>query len=534
MGRARRRAATNALADIMAGAQFESTAIDRTLFDALRARARIEGGGRPAVQDPLTGALTYRKLLIGAHALGGKIAEISAVGDRVGVLLPNSNAVAATFFALQRHGRVPAMLNFSAGPLNVGSACDTARIRLVLTSRAFVERGKLDALIAAISTRASVVYLEDVRATIGLGAKLRAFLGASSRGVARAPDDEAAILFTSGSEGAPKGVVLSHRNIAANCAQIAAIIDFNRSDLLFNVLPVFHSFGLTVGMALPILHGVPLYLYPTPLHYRIIPELVYGSNATILFGTDTFLRGYARMAHPYDFRSIRIVGAGAEPVQAETRRTYLDKFGARILEGYGVTEASPVVALNTPLFARSGAVGRLLPAMERRLEAVPLVTEGGRLFVRGPNIMKGYLRPENPGVLEPPPDGWHDTGDIVAIDPDGFIAIKGRAKRFAKISGEMVSLAAVEALLSDYKSPHLHAVIAAPDPRKGERLVLVTAAPDVTLAEVGAHLKARGLNPLSWPTELLAIAQMPVLGSGKIDFVAAANLVRERQQVSAA
>ncbi|WP_342358506.1 acyl-[ACP]--phospholipid O-acyltransferase [Terrarubrum flagellatum] len=528
VGRVRRRAAGAALTDLMMQLRMESTNLDRNLFDALLARVEHDGGSKQIVQDPLTGALSYRKLLIGAHALGRKIAAMSEVGERVGVLLPNSNGVVVTFFALQRFGRVPAMLNFSAGPTNIVSACVTAQIKLVLTSKVFIEKAKLEPVIAALSDKARVVFLEDVRTTISSVDKVRALLGAKSHGVQRAADDEAAILFTSGSEGAPKGVVLSHRNILANCAQVKSTIDFGPSDLLFNVLPVFHSFGLTVGMALPVLEGVPLFLYPTPLHYRLIPELVYGVNATILFGTDTFLRGYARMAHAYDFRSLRIVGAGAEPVQAETRRTYLEKFGARILEGYGVTEAAPVVAINTPMFAKAGTVGKLMPDMEARLDKVPGVAEGGRLFLRGPNIMKGYLLATNPGVLQPPVDGWHDTGDIVTIDADGFVTIRGRVKRFAKIGGEMVSLAAIEAALSDYEPNWLHAVIAIPDARKGERLVLVTTAKRATLQDASAHLRARGVSPLAIPSELMLIEQMPVLGSGKIDFVTTEKMVRER------
>jgi acyl-[acyl-carrier-protein]-phospholipid O-acyltransferase/long-chain-fatty-acid--[acyl-carrier-protein] ligase len=306
-----------------------------------------------------------------------------------------------------------------------------------------------------------------------------------------------------------------------------ARIDFGRADKLFNVLPVFHSFGLTVGLVLPVISGVHVFLYPSPLHYRIVPELVYDSNATIMFGTDTFLAGYARMAHAYDFRSLRYVLAGAEAVKASTRWTYLEKFGLRILEGYGVTEAAPVLALNTPMFNRFGTVGRIMPGMEARLEPVPGVTEGGRLFVRGPNVMLGYLRAENPGVIEPPADGWHDTGDIVTIDANGFVTIKGRAIRFAKIGGEMVSLAAIETLAAELWPGLLSAVGTVPDMRKGEKLVLLTQKRDATRREFQAFARSKGASELMIPAEVIVEENIPVLGSGKLDFASVQKRVTE-------
>jgi acyl-[acyl-carrier-protein]-phospholipid O-acyltransferase / long-chain-fatty-acid--[acyl-carrier-protein] ligase len=450
-------------------------------------------------------------------------------------MLPNANGAAATLLGLMSSGRVPAMINFSAGAANILAACKGAQVKTIVTSRAFVEKGKLQPLVDQIAQGGpAFVYLEDVRPTISLADKIRAMLSHEKPLVRVQPNDRAAILFTSGSEGTPKGVVLSHRNMLANAAQAAARIDFGRKDKVFNVLPVFHSFGLTAGLILPLVSGVSVYLYPSPLHYRIVPELIYGSNATILFGTDTFLSGYARTAHAYDLRSLRYVLAGAEPVKDSTRRVYMEKFGLRILEGYGVTETAPVLALNTPMFNRFGTVGRLMPGMTARLEKVPGVDEGGRLHVTGPNVMLGYLRSENPGVLEPPAEGWHDTGDIVTIDRDGFITIKGRAKRFAKIAGEMVSLAAIEAIAGECWPGSLCAVAAQPDPRKGERLVLVTDRQDATRSDFQAFAKSRGATELMTPAEVMIVKAVPVLGSGKIDFVGVARLVAGQGDAQAA
>ncbi|HWF97478.1 MAG TPA: acyl-[ACP]--phospholipid O-acyltransferase [Xanthobacteraceae bacterium] len=527
-GRARRQAASAALYGIMSDLVFRTTSTDRTVFEALLQAAEDHGRGRVAVEDPVSGALSYRKLLMGAAILGDKLMRYAPVGGAVGVMLPNANGAVVTFFGLMTAGRVPAMINFTAGATNILAACRAAQVTTILTSRVFVEKGRLENMVAAVAKQVTIVYLEDVRPTITLLDKIRGFMRADAALVPRKADDWAAILFTSGSEGTPKGVVLSHRNMLANAAQARARIDFGREDKVFNVLPVFHSFGLTVGMVLPLVSGVRLYLYPSPLHYRTVPELIYGVNATIMFGTDTFLAGYARSAHPYDFRSLRYILAGAEPVKESTRRVYLEKFGLRILEGYGVTETAPALALNTPMFNKFGAVGRILPGMEARLDKVEGVEEGGRLVVRGPNVMLGYVKAERPGVLEPPPDGWHDTGDIVTIDQQGFVTIKGRAKRFAKVGGEMISLAAVEALAGDLWPQQPCAVVAVPDARKGERLILATQKKDATRAELMAFAKQQHAADLMIPSEVMIFEKMPVLGSGKVDLVCLAKEVNER------
>ena len=528
VGRKRRIAAGAALYDVMSDLVFRTTDTDTTLIEALARSVRDAGGSRVIVEDPLSGALSGRKLLIGAAVLGRKIMGLTEPGESVGLLLPNAAGAAVTFFAIQAAGRVAAMLNFTAGPANVAAACLAARVRVVLTSRAFVEKAKLHNLIESLGASVQIVFLEDMRKTITFADKARGFIDQGRPLHRRLPDEPAAVLFTSGSEGAPKGVVLSHRNLISNVAQITARFDVTPADIVFNVLPVFHSFGLTGGMLLPMLTGMRCYLYPSPLHYRQIPEMIYATNATVLFGTDTFLNGYARSANNYDMRSLRYVVAGAEPVKESTRRTYVEKFGLRILEGYGVTETAPVLAVNTPMFNRFGTVGRLMPGVDYRLDPVPGIEEGGRLFVRGPNIMKGYYRADNPGVLEETPEGWHDTGDIVTVDDQTFVTIKGRAKRFAKIAGEMVSLAAVEQMCATLWPDQPPAVVAVPDARKGERLILVTTQPNVRRADVQARMKELGATELMVPSEILTVDALPLLGSGKTDYVELNRLVREQ------
>lgn len=529
-GKHRRQAAGAALYQIMSDLIFRTTSADRTIHSAVVQAAKKHGHRRVAVEDPTSGALTYARLLSAARVMGRKLMPLAPEDGAVGVLLPNSNAAAVSILGLLSAGRVPAMINFSAGAANILAACKAAQVSNVVTSKAFVEKANLRKLVDAISASVRIIYLEDVRSTVTIIERLQGLRQWTKPLVCRTPDDRAVILFTSGSEGTPKGVVLSHRNILTNAAQGASRLDFSRTDKVFNVLPVFHSFGLTIGLFLPLIFGVRTFLYPSPLHYRLIPELLYSSNATILFGTDTFLAGYARQANAYDFRSVRFVLAGAEPVKDETRRIYMEKFGLRILEGYGVTEAAPALALNTPMFNKYGTVGRILPGMEVRLEAVPGIPNGGRLFIRGPNIMLGYLRAENPGVLEPPTGGWHDTGDIVDIDTQGFVSIKGRAKRFAKIGGEMISLAAVEAFAGTLWSNHRSAIASAPDPRKGERLILVTENPQATRGEFATHARAAGLSELMVPAEVITVKTVPVLASGKLDHLAVARFVSERFQ----
>jgi acyl-[acyl-carrier-protein]-phospholipid O-acyltransferase/long-chain-fatty-acid--[acyl-carrier-protein] ligase len=525
-GRARRQALAAELEDRMILAQQGTRPVQKTLFAALLdSRARY-GGGTPIIEDSAFAPLSLNRLVVAACVLGRAIASDSRAGECLGVMLPNANGAVVTFFAVQAFGRVPAMLNFTAGAEAMLAACAAAQVRTVLSSRSFVERAKLQTVVDRMAPHVRILWLEDVRQNLGRSDKLRglwdAWRARRLPGARGGGEGTGVVLFTSGSEGAPKAVALSHRNILSNIAQIGAVVDFSPADRVLCAMPMFHSFGLTGATLLPIFAGVKTFLYPSPLHYRVVPELAYGTDATITFGTDTFLAGWARYANPYDFRTMRMIFAGGEKLREETRRLYADRFGVRLLEGYGVTETGPVLAVNTPKHNRPGSVGRLLPGIEARIVPVPGIEQGGRLWVRGPNIMLGYLRA---GAPEPLPDGWYDTGDIVTLSPERFVTIAGRAKRFAKIGGEMVSLAAAELLAQSLWPSFAHAVIARPDPRKGQALHLVTTNPDAGIPGLLGEARRRGMSELMVPRALHVIENMPMLGTGKIDIPAVERMI---------
>ena len=547
--RAARAVSGRRLHDAMVEAAFLSRDVDKTLWTAFLDAKDLNGSRTPIVEDVARVPLSYGRVALGAVALGRALARLVDAnvpeearandGDplearTVGLMLPNAVAGLVTFMALQAFDRVPCMLNFSAGAEGMISACRAARLRTVATSRTFVEKAKLEAAVTRlIEAGLRVVFLEDVRASLRPWDKVRAKLDVvrarTLPGARRGPRDWAAVLFTSGSEGVPKGVVHSHRSLLSNCAQAAAVIDFNGSDRVFNALPAFHSFGLTVGTLLPALHGIPAFQYPSPLHYRIVPAMVYDTDATIVFGTDTFLTGWARHADPYDFRSVRYVFAGAEKIRDATRRLFADRFGVRILEGYGATETAPVLSINTAMDNRPGSVGRMLPGMTARLEPVEGV-QGSRLHVGGANLMLGYLLPTEPGVLVPC-DGEYDTGDVVSLDAEGFVTILDRLKRFAKIAGEMVSMIASENLVGECWPDDRHAIVKVPDARKGEALLLVTTRRGADARELLRIARERGTPEIVVPRSLMEVDAIPLLGTGKVDYPALAKLVEARHPV---
>jgi acyl-[acyl-carrier-protein]-phospholipid O-acyltransferase/long-chain-fatty-acid--[acyl-carrier-protein] ligase len=506
---------------------FDIRQTQTSLFDALVEARHTYGAKKHILEDQERNPLSYTDLIRAAFALGRKIAAFTQPGEHVGVMLPASSAAVVTFFALHAFGRTPTMLNFTAGLRNLRAACELADVKHVLTSHRFIEQGKLHDAVDTLEAQTKVVYLEDVRETIGLTDKLYAAAAGTFPARFRTPttpSDPGVILFTSGSFGAPRGVVLSQSNLLANVRQIAAHIDLDPNWVMFNPLPTFHCFGLTGGVLLPILTGMKAFEYPSPLHTKQIPPLIKDAKASILLATDTFVNQYARAAEPGELSGLRFIVCGAEKVREETHNLISERFGdVPVLEGYGATEASPVIAVNKPNDNRRGTVGGLLPGMETRLEPVEGIKGGGKLYVRGPNVMAGYLGPA--GEIEPPVDGWHDTGDVVSITDDGWVKILGRVKRFAKVGGEMVSLTAAEDLATAVWPEGRHAVVALPDAKKGERLVLVTDRRDATAGPLVDHAKSIGAPEIAVPKKIIKVPEIPVLGTGKTDYVALQRIV---------
>ena len=537
-GKARRKQSGHILADIMTEMLFATSHYQQTLFSALIQARKTHGGSHTVAEDLERKPLSYDALITRSIILGKLVNPLTSRGENIGILLPNSTKTLCAILGLQIYGRVPAMLNYSIGSAGMASACKTGMVNIVLTSRKFIELAHLGDEAAKLAEHVKLVYLEDLAANLSPIDKLTALIQAKTADVwykshSYDSDDAAVVLFTSGSEGAPKGVVLSHTNVLANHQQVKSRIDFNPTDVVLNFLPMFHSFGFTIGTLLPVMNGMTTFFYPSPLHFAVIPEMAYEVNATIMFGTNTFLAAYGKKAHPYDFYSLRYVVAGAEKLQESTRSMWLDKFGIRILEGYGATETAPVTAVNTPMDYKAGTVGRFMPDMLHKLEPVPGIETGGKLHVAGPNIMKGYVLSDNPGVLVPPcsiyGEGWYDTGDIVHVDEDGFIHIQGRSKRFAKISGEMVSLTAVEQLASNAWATALHAAVSLPDPKKGEQVILLTTQRGATPKQLADS--SPGVAAITLPKKVLVLDKIPVLPTGKTDYISATELAAKLTHV---
>lgn len=502
----------------------------RPIFHAFLSAARKKGDSAVALVDGDDREFTYREIVRASFALSGRIARATAPGEKIGILLPTGAGAVIAIMATLCSGRVPAMLNFTSGARTLKTAMRAAEVKKVITARKFIDLAKLETLVDELRGGAEFLHLEDMKAALSPLDKVRAAAGPFfPRLLSASPDPEnlGIILFTSGTEGEPKGVALSHSNILANIVQIAEHVEILPTDVFFNPLPTFHCYGLTAGTLWPLLNGYPLVLHPSPLQAKIISKRILETNSSVLFATDTFLQQYMRASEDGGMSSLRIAVCGAERVKDETRAAAERRFGFEVLEGYGVTEGSPVLAANQPGDIRAGTVGKMLPGIEWKLEPVEGLANGRRLFVKGPNVMKGYISPEAPGVVAPLKGGWHDTGDIVNIDESGYISIRGRMKRFAKIGGEMVSLTVVENCATAVWPDNLHAAAILPDDKKGEQIVLVTdqVAPD--RSKLLGWAQNHGVPEIAVPKKIVTVAEVPVLGTGKLDYVAVARLAAD-------
>lgn len=518
-----RQTGSHAIYEVMQKTIFETKYYGQaSLFDELLVAAGRYGMSKTAAKD-ITGKITYRELIVGSYILGEKLEVLCRGQSRVGLLLPTSIGHLVAFFALCYKGKTPAILNFSSGSRTVRECAELVGLHTIITARVFIEKAGLQQLIADLEANYNIVYLEDIKAGISLTDKLSGFIKLLEHRQAPRANDHRIILFTSGSEQRPKGVILKHANIIANVEQLDCVVEFNSADRMFSALPMFHSFGLTGGVMLTVLKGMEVYLYPSPLHFKIIPEIIASERSTILLGTPTFLAGYAKGADEQAFQSLRYVFAGGEKLNSETRQQWLDQFGIHLMEAYGTTEAAPGVCISSHHFNKDGTVGKFLPGIERRIEKVSGIYEGGKLWIKGPNIMEGYLLH---GTGFQPTEQWYDCGDVVEIDQEGYCSIKARLKRFAKISGEMISLSLVEAVAEQALNWRDNAAVSVLDAKKGEKIVLFTTKTGASIQQLREYLRQEQHTMLLLPDDVLIVEELPVLGSGKVDYVSLQELAR--------
>ncbi len=523
----KRKKAGEDLRHIMYNMMFESTKM-LTLYETFLQTANTFGMNTMIAEDMRQQEFSYKDLTKEIVSVSVILEKITQPKEVIGLLLPNITTTFSVLMALSAKNRIPSFLNYTAGAEGIQSAVETGQMKTIICSKKFVELAKLGPVLEKVvaNTGVNLIYLEDFKSMVNLSSKLWLALYGwhfpysiiENKDV----EEPGVIIFTSGSEGKPKGVVLSHRALLSNVAQIKSIFSFGIEDKIFNALPMFHSFGLTAGTLLPILTGTKLFTYPSPLHYRVIPEIVYDRSCTVLFGTNTFLAKYASFAHPHDFYSLRYVVAGAEKLADSTRDMWIDKFGIRILEGYGATETAPVISVNTPIAYKRGTVGQFLPSVKYKLSPIPGIDKGGLLYVNAPNVMTGYMKHDKPGIIQPVTsdvgDGWYDTGDIVFVDDDGFVSIQGRVKRFAKVAGEMISLEYAEKMANLVSPTFTHVSLATPDKSKGEAVILLTTDKELTKQSLLKGAQQLGYPELAVPSKIILVESIPLLGTGKTDY----------------
>ncbi len=520
----RRQIAVTKLYDIMCEMKFASSITTDTLFTSLIKAVKLVGRNKEILDDINRNPITLGYLIAAIFAFAKLIVKKTKENEYIGLMLPNSKTTVEIFFALSASNRIPCMINYAGNVCSTIEYIHNTGAKTVFTSRAFIEELNLFELVNKLDKNGvNVIYTEDLKKKLKVADKLFAYMMSYFpsyyyKKINKNIDHSktAVVLYTSGAEGTPKAVALTHKNIQTNRNQISSVLDFGLMDSFFNTMPIFHSFGMVGGMFLPLLRGIKVFMYHSPLHYKIVPELVYETNSTVIFGTDTFLNGYAKSAHPYDFYFIRFVVAGVEKLREETANLWADNFGIRIFEAYGSTETSSTVAVNTPIYFKTGSVGRFLPSIEYKLVETPHL-EGNRLYVKGENVMSGYIKD---GVLSVPKtltDGWYDTGDIVNMDEDGFVFVKDTTKRFIKMDCGNISLTELETLISAAYPQGKHALVVI-TAGKEKQIILFTTDSNITCANLKEIFEGKTLAKLSVACRVETVSEIPIVGTGKTDY----------------
>ncbi len=486
---------------------------------------------RLAIIDVMMGKeLKYDKLLIASLILAHRFKKYPET--RIGVMIPTSIGCMVTVMGILMSGKTPAMINFSTGAIdNSKYAQRKCGFKTIITSKALLEKLNLTPI-------PGMVFLEDIMASLNVIEKLQAALQSKlptiilQNLVHKGSREEAAvILFTSGSEKDPKAVQLSHKNLLQNINAFPEMFALSKDDIILANLPLFHVFGFTVTFFLPLILGGTSVAIANPLDYQMIVDSIKKYKATLVVATPTFLHGYLKKSSPDDFASVKYLMAGADKLTSQIRDEYLRKHRIEIMEGYGATETSPVVAVNTPHATRFGSVGKPIPGVQVRIvdrETDEILGPGkvGKVLVKGDNVMLGYYADlEETSVRIR--NGWYDTGDMGMIDDDGYLWHKGRLKRFVKIGGEMISLVYVESEMEKLlPEGTLCCVVEVPNPSKGAEIVVALTTQEVVAKDIQKQLK-KILPSIAMPKEFYVMDNLPMMGSGKVNFREVETICRE-------
>lgn len=464
--------------------------------------------------------VSNKDFLIKVNVMAQKIYQHTQGEQRVGVFLPNVVSNVVVLFALFKNEQTPAILNFTMGSKTIVETIEVAELQSVITSRKFIKESRLEATLDEIEKVVRVYYLEDMASQISLKQRLFALIDSKKPQLkTKRKVMGEVVLYTSGTESVPKGVVLTHANILANINQMEKHASVTKEDKILNPLPLFHSFGLTIGAIMPFALGIRSFLFPSPLLAKKIVERIKEEQSTLFVATNSFYELYSKFATKENMGSLRIAVAGAEKLKQPLKDFYKENIGIELYEGYGATEASPVIAIGVPGSNKNGSVGKMLDGIEYKLRKIEGVENGGSLLLKGPNLMKGYLIK---GRGFAPLEDWYDTGDVVEIDEEGFVFIKARLKRFSKIAGEMISLTLLEDLASTAVNDPNICAVAIPDKKRGEKIVLFTASEEYDKKEfrkrVSEEIAKRNLSNLYVPSSIEKIENIPLLGSGKANY----------------